>query len=287
MKKMKMLLAVATVSLFMSTTSCDKDKKDEPIPPIENEVCYLTQMNWVDDEDIVSFEYDDNHRLIKIFDNEGFSELIIYNSEGKIEKVTIFDEVEEKLRAHYNWEVKRVTITADYKTEEGTWENEDYKIIIEFDAEGHAIKERELYLNDDTWMEYSYSNLTWANGNLIKSEYWVDSDKKISAINLMGITRFSDFFSPISKDYIKEGTTTYEYDNKKNMFQVLSGYYDVNQSKNNILKETYTDADDGETEISENSYEYNDKGYPSKMVTKWIYNDDEDISKVLLEYECP
>jgi hypothetical protein len=68
-----MFLAFATVSLLMITISCDKDKKDEPTDLVITEECYLPQMVWEED-------------------NDGYQELITYNSEGKIIKVTMIND---------------------------------------------------------------------------------------------------------------------------------------------------------------------------------------------------
>jgi len=286
MKKVKVLLTAAALSLFMFTISCDKDKTENKTEPEVSEKCHLTQIKWQEDDDVVRFEYDNNNRLVKIVEGDGYYELISYNSQNQIEKIVSIDEGEEYLRAFYNWEVKKLTITSEAKTEEGVWEQEQYKTIADLDANGHTTKERHLRLTESEWVEYYYLDLTWIDGNLIRSEYWRDHDVKETKAPLIDRMNFFNLFSYSSKDFVKEGTTTIEYDDKNNLFGAFVGYYDINQSKNNILKLTTTNTNGEATEFLENTYDYNDEGYPSKMVMRWVYFDTEDISTVFLEYDC-
>lgn len=285
MKRVKLLLALATISLLMITVACDKDKKDEPTDPIITKKCYLTQMIWEEDKDTITFEYDNNHRVINIKSGTNWNDVIDYNAEGKIERITNFINGDDRIRASYEWEVKKVTITTDYKTEEGVWETENHKVIMELDSKEQVIKERKYILYEENWKEYSYIDHTWLNENKAESTYWVNTDTKKELEYLNKFMTFRKMFPVFTKDYVKNKLISYEYDNKNSWTDSFYGYFDLNLSKNNVTKEIQFDMNGDEVSRTEYSYEYNEHDYPSKTIMKWTYNSEIEVETFLLKYD--
>jgi hypothetical protein len=238
--------------------------------------------------------YDSNKKLQKLV-VEGDEIQFVYNKDGKLSKIVSTDG-EYMLITRQN---NKVTLQWYYDDVAS-----DSKIVLTVNSNNEItrIDEYEDWGNGDGWEQYSYSVLTWKDGNVAKIEQYYNSAywKKSSKV---GNAAFSDKLkfnrktlklgndAPIVKNsdsFTLSSTRTFTYDKKNNPFSIhpalayLSEGFPLFMSKNNILTTTY--KYENEQWSDTNKWEYNKQNYPTKLIME-----DEDGScslteELLMEY---
>lgn len=292
MKNLKNLFLLVMAGCLILASACNKDKND---PEDEKLACLLTKITWINDDsanDVTTLMYDADRRLVKITgDTQSEYMTIEYNTEGKISKIASYESDIEDWHTNLIWTSNSMTAISEYK-DDGVWVTDDYKTVIEFDADEQITKIGWFEKNEDSWVADDYELFTWSNKNITKSEHW-NSDKKKSNFEKRFVNRLFRYKgnSSLQKSVTdsKSSNTTYEYDDKNNAYASLGFLRDIaGLNKNNVTKEVYTRLGDNQYSRTTNySYEYNDKGFPTKITeTQTSSYGNTYTYVVLLEYDC-
>jgi hypothetical protein len=283
---MKTIFKIFMVSflglIVIGLGSCKKDK-DGP------DSCLLSTIKVTEVADGETYTENiqllyDNDDKLQQFTGDDFTAKFFYNSQGKLERIEMYDEGVMESLMEIGWSGNTATISY-FWIEDGTLTSSNFKEVYSFNEKNEVTKiESFAKWGGETWIMYSYDNFSWLNGNVTKiEEYYLDWGAKSS---VAGLRSHKGLFlrTPVKPDFaleeifeksealdfVKEYTTTFTYDDKFNpfspheAFRLLTGWASF-MSKNNVLTETELEHYDNTEEVSSYTYEYNTRNFPLKM----------------------
>lgn len=234
-----LLVSITFAGAFL--TSCEEEShksKDKKLVPIK-----ITYSGF-DYSAIKIYSYDNSNRLIKINNEDGDSTIIEYDLEGKLAKVSVYEESQLWSYDLYEYNNLNQIIkiqTFDYEGETRNW------ITYNYDSDGN-IKEKTEYNSYDVIDSY-YTYLYDSDGNIIEKKYYL--------ANISGIV----YSTPYEE-------WTYTYDKKNQIFKyvILPSFNETNI--NNIVKANLTEYDDGDIYygVYDKAYVYNEDNYPIECI---------------------
>ena len=241
----KIILLIFLISTFFNCKKEDEETVDTPeIQTATGDIMYIKSIEKSNNP-VVSFEYDDSHRLSKMIFYSGSTttELRCTYDNGKMIKSEVYGDNTLYFKFTYSYDNSGNLERCDFfnpedntDTQYWTFENDNGKItsIIEYNDNIPIEKYEFSYMDDSISMikEYSYSNNNW------------------------------EMF----------GYKEYECDNKNNPFYVLQIPFSLDMdemplfvNKNNILVEKIYDADGNLQFTDQSVYTYNNKSYPETI----------------------
>ncbi len=248
---MKNLVLILTAITFMAV-SCKKDDSATP-----DNLKGLVKKFVYDDGEIVSFEYDDQRRLIKetSTDSEANNETTIityeYNQNGKIAKANYSDNGTASSFDTFVWEGNVVTVIGNVDSDL------EKKMVYEFGEDGKLTKYIQ-YLRNGSVQELSYyETYTWADGNIVKG------------------LRYN------AKDELTE-TTTYEY----TIYPNISPYSATGFAPSYVSANAMKYSKSGSSYVSEKriSYTYADGSNLPESITETRLNNG--LQSDVYSYDC-
>lgn len=223
------------------------------------------------------------------------------NTVKKITEKTYFEGTMEETSANFNYEngkLKNITNTAE-------------RFRGEFSYYGDKIISCSYYKNDvlasTNTFNYSGNNLIEIVGGEGKTTFSYNANNKLTSEKY--IWQGTNFSLMEQKDFIFLGNnvdviagisnysniykSSYEYDNKNNMFQnmnpvlkfIFSFESSLNYSTNNVVKQYSYDAIDSSTKTLSHNYEitYNSSGFPT-LIKKFSAATSQLISELTIQY---
>ena len=234
--------------------SCEKDDNSEPkeknLVPIK---ISEYEDNVLGGETII--EYNENNKIIKTDNGNGYYETYEYDIEGNLVKNSIY---EENVLSGYNifeYNSSNQLIKIYYYNTDD--EVQTY-FIQEYDNNGNVVKKTQYGTNDAVILYFTFSYDS--NGNLTnKKYYWTDYESGL-----------------ISTDEYDE--TTYQYDDKSSIYKSVDLPFIWETHINNVLVETNTEHYGNNNSIIYNyNYLYNEDNYPKEYTT--------DNERYVIEYK--
>ncbi|NOQ24970.1 MAG: hypothetical protein GQ564_06360 [Bacteroidales bacterium] len=255
MKKRITLLFGLSLAVGLMFTSCEKD--EETTPNQEEKVLYPTKITEYEDgvyDGEITFEYNADKKLVKVVYDSDFYETYAYDTDGKVIEYKEFynNSLDVQESMEYNTNGQLIKIQRYNNGIEGGWYS------YEYDNQGNVSKRSE-HLTDGT--VYTYRTYEYdINGNLINRKYF-----------------WEDYVTgTILTDTYDE--TTYEYDDKNNIYKNLNLPFKYETYINNVTKEVYTETSDDYTYTGIYTYTYNEDNYPIE------YTEDDD-ERYVIEYQ--
>ncbi len=287
---MKKILALLLIGFMFIAVSCDKDDNNESAYLLES----ITSTSSHEGTYSYDFEYNNQNRLIGIVledETEITETKYNYNNKGEISEEFVTIEDKETHKRVYTRSLNLLTIIDYTKNEDNEWVEDNYKITYEFDNDGLLLKYEYFYKFDTIYEAWSYSILTWENGNVSTVESWLNSTLKSNIYKRHQNQLFTQNFNyPILKSTNDElfFTATYEYDTKNNPIAIVGNpFMPGYNSKNNAIKMTLSYGsilEEDEDEFNY-TYEYNDREFPIKGSFTFINSDNETVTEIaLFEY---
>lgn len=248
----------------------------------------------------VNFTYDELKRLSNyavIFDGQAdFQVVFKYGANGLIDKAEFWygGTMEEYLK--FTWNAN--TVSRQWYWNEGSgWEPASWFELVTFNEDGliEKIDDYVVYKSDP--FHVGYTTYQWQNKNvtLIESYYLSDwakfkaERKKNSIFNPKTTKSYRQKIdiNPSAKDFVKDYSAAYTYDNKINPFSFhpalgLTAGETLFVSENNLLTETITIESWEENWTNVYAYQYNTNDYPTELVIA----DEEYIETWGYNYDC-
>jgi len=253
MKKIINLLAFVLLTGVVFV-SCEKDDNSEPkekkLVPIK---ISEYEDNVLDGEIVI--EYNENDKVIKTDNGDGYYETYEYSAEGNLVTANIY---EENVLIGYNtfeYNSSNQLIKINYLN---TNDEVQTYYIHEYDNNGNVIKKTQYGTNDAIVLYFTYEHDSY--GNMISEKYyWADYQTGL-----------------ISTDEYDE--TTYEYDDKNNIFKSVDTPFLWETRINNVIVEINTEHYGNNYTVTYNyDYLYNEDNYPVEYST--------DNEKHVIEYK--
>ena len=253
MRKIIYLLGlVLLISVVFS--SCEKDEDSEPR---ERKLIPIKITEYEDDvlEGETVFEYDENNNPVKVDYGEGYYNTLEYDSDGRLALTRVYEDNSLNSYETYEYNSYNQIIKIQYYNQAG--EAGSY-YVHEYDANGNVIKKTQYGTNDAVVLYYAYEHDS--KGNVINTKYyWADYQSGL-----------------VSTDEYRE--TTYQYDDKNNIYKSVDSPFLWETNINNVLVKTFTDHYGNNYSVTYNYvYVYNDDNYPTE------YTDDNE--RYVIEYK--
>ena len=286
----KTLLIFLSTLFIISFPNCSKDKDDSTTPQclIDSVVKTNTQEDngeFYSGIGLLDFTYDTQKRLINYQWDEDEYGLIIYGTNGKIEKFQEYYNGQTYDYLLFTWDGNKVT-RQWYLKEGGSYYPSNWKRIIHYNSSNQFTLIEGYYKDNNVWVKYWYDNYTWQNGNVVKIEEYNHYDTKKTKSSASTSQKLEPFTRNelreknekdkqifIAKSqtagFYKDYTITFTYDSKKNPFSphqalYLYGFDWLFLSKNNVVSINEIDHYDGEEwSLGPIIYQYNNEGYPN------------------------
>lgn len=273
MKQIKFLLMFLLGIALTTTYSCTKDEDDDNEEGTPTTTCYIKK-ELADDGTYSVVEYNSNHKVVKLLDYDELDQLygsteLTYNSEGKVDKVEIYESglLVTKLEIVYNAQGK--LSTADIYNDDGTGLA---KIAVyEYTFTGdYLTKVSAMVEVFGLTIEGERTEYTYVNGNAVTESFYE--------------------FDQTALSLVLKSTAEYEYDTKRNPYRGLGADNIMPDpqfvSNSNITKVTY--KDNSGTVMDSYSYnftyEYNTSNYPTKRTETSF--DNQDVAVYTMDYDC-
>ncbi len=250
-------LVLVLVAISFVATSCKKD--DDTSTP--NHLKGLVKKYIYDDGETITFEYDEQKKLIKETSTYPNDPAITINYEyyqnGKIAKANYSEDNELYSIDKYEWVNNKLTLTPIRKNDVGEWINNSPQVFF-FDENEKLIKE-EQYIDRGAGDILSYyTEYTWQNGNITNATEYNPSGE---------VT----------------GTITYEYGNTINISPYANvQFYPVVISSANLTK--YVSIKSGNVSEVRYSYVYSEGSNNPESVTRTVFFND--VQSEVSYYDC-
>lgn len=266
------------IGVFTLIQSC---KKDDPAPDFRNPAtaeCLLKKI--IEGNDTTSIFYDQELKVIKIaWSSSGYME-ISYDNTGQVSKIDEFYPNNENYYTLFTWSDNQIEAVF-YEFVNEQWVTSSKQVSeLNGNREVTKITDYSKTGNGD-WVENGdYYLFEWSNGNMLKAENWDNysspANKNAKEENVFPIIysakqayQTKRRIKAEKKDYNLYSTTTFEYDGRINPSRYLTAGNlfpadELNSSKNNWSKSTYTDINNREI-IRLYEYIYNDKELPLSL----------------------
>ena len=307
----KCLIVIFLIAII---TSCNKDEKESGIETIP---CYVTQIDFVWEENCdnnpwqetsrFSFYYDENNQIEKWLLHNHSTYFVYYNEQSqKVKKVEVFRNGELKQYFNFVWEQNRLTTNRFFA--DGSIYDYSGKMIFELNNSGEPLKIESFDYIEGTWELGWYQILNWQAGNLLKSESYYKIEKisndftcnnaKPLRFNYVDNSNIEIDINKSTEEFIKVSSVEIEYDDTNNPlninhfviwfsdYQVSSEYGAPFPTKNNPIESRayylWNDMDILQTF----SYEFNDNNYPVNQRIYYQINHCEYIIENRFAYKC-
>ena len=290
------ILILLSLFLFIGA-SCTKDADDDNDENQNNHriprICRLksleTENGIIQDSSTAVFIYNKGNLLVSICGSaEGDSITIEYDSDGRVNHTTYFDNQGITYELNYKRIADRVIVTSTNVT--------DRQLVYTLDVDGNVSRLEVKQLINQQWIVFTYVDFVWQQGNLSALTYYnkvsgkYGCPEKSSGIwSVLANSIFYCFGENETDDSNREGfykimERSFTYDSKKNPFKDFqifryseAGFY---AGENNVvtINERYFDPSGEliESYGDESFFTYNSHDFPVEMNqadTGWSYKE--------------
>lgn len=298
MNFLKKSLLAATLPAMLWMTGCDSDSDVEKagnIIPIPG--CKVTNTTTVSERSTSSavFTYNSNgypssqtYTATYIYSGgqqtESWKDEYVYEGNKIVEIVEKDLDGSEYGSIDIEWsDDKIVKLSTDYNEDGVTYTEE-----LRYEYAGNLISKISFWGGEagTEFEQYGYEELTWANGNITRAEYF-DLDEASGARVVSKRLKTKSLGRGRINEVAQNSFVTFEYDDKGNPLQFFGFVYadPALMSANNVTKEVDTEVFNGNETVYTKTAEftYNEEGFPTNEVFSWNGGEQETITN---EYDC-
>ena len=266
MKRLNLILAISVV-MSMYLMSCDEESDVKPVdkevldsPNSDVRLYPVRVVNYgsEDDSTVIQYKYNESFLLEEELVGKHYKSIYKYTGEGQLARITNFDDgsCTDYSTYEYNSEGQRVR--------ENVFAPNDKLMsyyIFEYSNEGLLSAKSQYSANDLRILKFEYQHDEY--GNVVQQKYmWADDKGELNTE--------------------KFDITSYEFDDKSNIYHWMYSNIGKVSNYNNIVKETRISylGDEQYKNVTSYSFKYNDNGYP------FSYSDEGDFHlKTRIEYQ--